>query len=261
MTTKEFSDNFDVLLNSYSSQPSFGEASFKADIILDEYEKSVLLTQAQDIVIKSYFDNRLNPEGEGFDDSAKRQIDFSSLITVTTLIREEEKSDVSSFDPRGIIYKFPSENNNTSKVLFVLNEQLLTTDNKNPKVTNQYVVVPINYKEYDREMSKTYAQPLKKQVWRLFQNDSKSIDIYSEIIPVWDLETRETINSYKVRYVRRPNPIILTTLSDGMDIEGFSTVTECELNPILHPEILRKAVELALISRGRGTQQSSQDKS
>ena len=45
MTTEEFSNEFDVLLNSYIT---INQDSFK----LDEYEKSVLLTESQEAVIK-----------------------------------------------------------------------------------------------------------------------------------------------------------------------------------------------------------------
>lgn len=38
------SNTIDTLLNSYSIRAGFGEEASKADISLDEYEKSVLLT-------------------------------------------------------------------------------------------------------------------------------------------------------------------------------------------------------------------------
>ena len=46
MTISEFSDGFTTLLNSYNTQAMFGEQASKAEITLDEYEKSVFLTQA-----------------------------------------------------------------------------------------------------------------------------------------------------------------------------------------------------------------------
>jgi hypothetical protein len=63
----------------------FGEQASKAEIVLDEYEKSVFLTQTQDQIVKSYFDIRSDSLQEGFDGSERRQVDFSSLITVKTL--------------------------------------------------------------------------------------------------------------------------------------------------------------------------------
>lgn len=384
MTNSEFSDSFDTLLNSYNSQAQFGEQAGKGEIVLDEYEKSVLLTQAQDIVVKSFFDRRHNSQGDGFDDSTRRQVDFSSLITTATLSPSDDQS--SAFDDRGIIYKMPlrkypteetvpstttfqaastesivsasnysllpeygikipdtfikrlgdnysisatssfsyyaisglldnntlggvasgsslknlidlaridpntfknwviftsntpmsgsdpgsgglsstdsisfiadanstvwQEKEGTTDVLFILNEQLKCSLYD---LTKNYVIVPINYKEYDREMSKAYAQPLKKQAWRLFQNSSQGFDIQSELIPRWNLRDNETISGYKIRYIRRPCPIVLVDLPNGLEIDGFTKAQECELNPILHPEILQKALELAITTRGGGT--------
>ena len=249
MTRQEFSDQFDTLLNSYASQAQFGEQAARTDIALDEYEKSVVLTQAQDIVVKNYFDGKMNQAGEGFDDSTRRQIDFSSLITSQTLSQSSSQS--SKFDDRGIIYDMPERSDGVTDVLFILNEKLATTVTSGGNTyTKTYVVVPLNYKEYDREMSKPYAQPLKKQAWRLFQNPTTGFDFKSELIPRWDLTTNETITSYKIRYVRRPVPIVLTDLPDGLSVDGETDATECELNPILHPEILQKAVEIAAATRG-----------
>ena len=71
MTTQEFSNEFDVLYNNIMSNQAPG---------LDEYEKSVFLTKAQSEVLKNYFNPKGNKYQEGFDESEKRQIDFSTLI-------------------------------------------------------------------------------------------------------------------------------------------------------------------------------------
>ena len=254
MTTQEFSNAFDTLLNSYQSQGMFGEQASKGEIVLDEYEKSVLLTQAQDILLKEYF------EGGGFDSSIRRQIDFSHLISVAELTVEGTPPiGFVPYDERSLIFKTPSTLVSSgiykSNVLYVLNEKLII-GNSSPKIL---VVVPINYREYDRQMSKAYTQPLKKQAWRLYQDADNSAGgtsaLYSEIIApegaVGGLTTK-----YKMRYIKRPKPIILVDLtfanSASLQIEGISTVSECELNPIVHMDILNKAVELAYSTRGRG---------
>ena len=38
MTTQEFSNMLDTLLNSYNTEAMFGETAAKADIVLDEYD-------------------------------------------------------------------------------------------------------------------------------------------------------------------------------------------------------------------------------
>lgn len=264
MTIKEMSDALDSMLNSFATKAIFGEEASKQEIVLDEYEKSLYLTQAQDIVLKSYFQPVTNSEGTGFDESEKRQIDFSSLITIKTLSQVFG----TPFDERGILFAMPKRQipdgeggmqdvDGTTDVLYILNEQLLTKVGEAPaegepdkRMKKTYVVVPINYKEYDREMSKPYAQPLKKQAWRLFQNAGTGFDYLTELIPIWDLAAKETITGYKMRYVRRPNPIVLTDMPDGLSIEGFDKENPCELNPILHPEIVQKAVDIIIVSRG-----------
>lgn len=254
MTCDEFSNTFDTLLNSYNIQADFGEGSNKQGAIaLDEYEKSVLLTQAQDIVVKSYFDRSLNSQGQGFDDSTRRQVDFSSLIKV-----EEGKVHTTAetkYDDRSTLYDLNKD------ILLMLNEKLIvTTTDENTPNSKSYIVVPINYKEYDREMSKPYGQPLKRQAWRLFQNDSTGYDIISEIIPRYDSIPKGSTCKYIYRYVKRPAPIILVDLPDGLSVDGESNQNPCELNPILHMDILNKAYELAIRSRAGSTQLPSDDR-
>lgn len=317
MTNQEFSDAFTTMLNSYNTQAQFGEQASKMEIVLNEYEKSVLLTQAQDIVTKSYFDSTLNQQGQGFDDSPRRQVDFSSLIKVAIL---DSSTEGLLYDDRGVMFKLPRKvvNNviqeDTTDVLFILNEKLLVqktttaadgylssrwsksgetdvegdyTDTDAQKLgeyeniadaekngwswtaahyavppvkttVGEYIIVPINYREYDREMSKPYAQPLKKQAWRLFQNSAVGFDVNTELIPKFNIRQSGDGNSanditfvYKIRYVKRPRPIILENLPNNLQIDGEANESSCELNPILHIDILNKAVELALATRGR----------
>ena len=265
MTNSEFSDSFSTLLNSYNTQAQFGEQSSKREIVLDEYEKSVLLTQAQDIVVKSYFDGTLNQQRQGFDDSTRRQVDFSSLIKVATLTASEDNSSV--FDDRGIIYDLPKREGRSgaasAEVLFILNEKLTFTPTAKEKASKDFVIVPINYKEYDREMSKPYAQPLKKQAWRLFQNSATGFDLKTELIPRWNYkeakDKEEGTFVYKIRYIKRPQPIILENLPNELNIDGESEESPCELNPILHSDILNKAVELAISTRGGAVAQPTQN--
>ena len=248
MTTQEFSNTFDTLLNSYRDIKDFGKTQSYYSMELDEYEKSVLLTQAQEIIVKSYFDRTLNAQGQGFDDSERRQIDFSELISVKKPVKNDAE-DAVKYDDRSVLFDMPKD------ILFMLNEKVIEKVSEDS--SKSYVVVPLGYKEYDRLMSKAYAQPLKKQCWRLFQNPT-GVDLASELIPIQGT----TIDEYKIRYVRRPKPIILTDLaggeySGGLDIDGVSVVSECELNPIIHMDILVKAVELTMSRLGTSAPRQS----
>jgi hypothetical protein len=57
---------------------------------------------------------------------------------------------------------------------------------------------------------------------------------------------------YWIRYVKRPNPIIVGNL-DGLEIDNKTTST-LEVPPVLHRDIVTKAVELAITTRGGRTE-------
>lgn len=220
MNHVEFSNQFDILYNNIMSNAAPG---------INEYEKSVLLTKAQDEILKNYFNPQGNKYREGFDGSAKRQIDFSGLISVAecTLLSG------AGFDPRAKIYRMPED-------VFLIMNETLTTD------TGVKQVVPISFDEYSRLMSKPYKEPLKYKAWRLVTEGSGSDNVVVEVIP----HSGETVSKYTVRYVRRPKPIVLVDLASeygDVSINGVSTISECELNPLTHEEILQRAVELAKI--------------
>lgn len=225
MTTQEFSNEFDVLYNNIMSNQAPG---------LDEYEKSVFLTKAQLEILKNYFNPKGNKYGQGFDENAKRQIDFSTLITVAKPSQYTPEGGYVKFDDRSQLYKMPQD------ILLMLNETGINTVDGVKRLIS---IIPMNYEEYARLMSKPWKQPLKNQGWRLFQSTG-GVDFISEVV----IKYNSSLADYKIRYVKRPKPIILANLADeysNVSVEGINTITECELDPILHPEILQRAVELA----------------
>ena len=53
MTNEEFSNAFDTLLSSHATDAMYGEGVSIRDIVLDEYEKSLYLTRAQEEIVSS----------------------------------------------------------------------------------------------------------------------------------------------------------------------------------------------------------------
>lgn len=288
MSVEEMDNMFDVLYNNITSNQAPG---------LNAYEKSVFLTKGQDEIMKNYFNpkSKGNNTQEGFDGSAKRQVDFSMLTTVATTssttysyslvsgktdkdgkpvysklnvlnsIPKSTYSYTEAYDSEGNVLKDTMGNalyirnegtdisgfdtplfdmrENTksitlpSKLMYAINE-MVEVNRNNKKTLLQ--VVPIKFDEYSRLMCKPYKRPLKYQAWRLTNNDVVN---KADIV----VGPSDTLIKYTIRYVRRPNPIIVSDL-DGLTIEEKSTAIECELDPILHEEILQRAVELAKIA-------------
>lgn len=216
MNVKEFSNEFDTLYNNLMSN---------AAPSIDEYEKSILLTKAQEEIIKNHFEPLGNKYQKGLDDSPKRQIDFSGLIKVDEGKLVDTPS--TTFDKRAKVYSLPTD------TFLVINESV-----KTDKGTKQ--IVPISYTEYTRLMSRPYKEPLKYQAWRIQTNSINNVELI--------VNSNENIEEYLIRYVKRPQPIILINLQDeygNITINGVSNISECELNSNIHSEILQRAVELA----------------
>ena len=224
-TVDEWNLAFDLFWNNIASDKAPG---------LEKYEKSVFLTQAQEEIVLEHFSARSNALQEGIDDSTRRQADFSILIRSAELDTVNHDPD-GAFRPssRSKYYLFPAD------ALLVLNEEV--TDG-----SNYYSVVPLSHEEYARLMMKPYKYPPKGQVWRLLTSYVSS----PRKLPVVELIGRFSSDSphYRMRYVKRPQPIVLADLPSGLSVNGSSTVATCMLPEHLHDEILQRAIMLAKIS-------------
>lgn len=157
----------------------------------------------------------------------------SNTITIASKTISSPVED--RIDPRSGVWTFPED------VFIIINEAAYTSTGKILQV------IPLRYDEYTRLMSKPFKYPLKNQAWRLINAGNVSGGIvstkYTEIISnLWD-----SIQQYRVRYIRTPKPIIIAPLGN-LTIDNESGTSDCELDPILHEEILQRAVELAKIA-------------
>lgn len=226
MTIEEMSNQFDVHYNNITSNQAPG---------LDEYEKSVFLTKAQNELVKAYFSPALNKTQNGFDDSPIRQADFSTIISNCTLSKIINPTNpLKCFDKRAIAYELPAD-------LFIsLNEQLFSG-------SVPYTVVPITFIDYNRLMSKPYKYPLKYQAWRMITKNLTvdSVDIVKKYITIGEQKDQYSITiasncGKKIRFsvmvvsknsnsgIPRPPEIreYTDTVTINCDIpQGFSMIT------------------------------------
>lgn len=233
MLIDEFNVMFDVYYNNITSNQAPG---------LNGYEKALFLTRAEKEVVKNHFtaNSKGNNLGMGFDDSMKRQADFSVLMKNhnCTLIENDVPTKI---DYRSRVYSYPND-------VFIVVDESVKLEGENPEIKQ---VVPLRYDEYSRLMLKPYKRPLKNQVWKLMNSGTMSDDNatgkgtatrYVELIT----GANDVIDTYTVRYIRTPEPIIVEALTGGLSIDGKTAKSDkCELDPILHEEVLQRAVELA----------------
>lgn len=232
MTIQEFSNAFDTLLNSYNTQVQFGEQASKREIVLDEYEKSVLLTQAQEEVVVNLYNGR-NPYGVSFEGTEELRRYLESLVK-TKIYSVEDAESNTGVSKTSIFFKLPTD------LAFITLEQVTYDDDTlgcyNGSVASVY---PVTQDEYEKVKNNPFRGPTKYKVIRLDPGNN-----------LVELVSKYDIGEYLVRYLSKPNPIILETLPNDLTINGENSWKECELNPILHNTILTRAVQLALQSKG-----------
>lgn len=223
MTTQEFSNSFDVLINRHSLDTQNA-------LNFDEYEKSQFLTKAQNYLIISIYNGK-NNFLDSFEKTEEVRRYISELVstytTTTKVTGQTGLSDNSTF------FNLPSD------LWFITYEQVVLKD-YNLSCSNQKIVsvYPVTQDEYFRINNNPFRKENQRRVLRL--------DIQNNRV---ELISDYNIDTYLCRYITKPSPIILTDLDDGLSIDGLTSKTECKLNSAIHETILQKAVELALQSR------------
>lgn len=219
MTTEEFSNEFDVLLNSYSQNISIVAQN---SIQLDEYEKSLYLTAAQEDIVKSLYTGTLT--GKSLEETEELRRSLDSLIVTDypdSIARDN------GLDKNSTFYQLKDD------VWFITYESAELSEDAYCKNNPVVKVIPMKQDEWHRSKDNPFKRPNKRKVVRL--------DCGGNIV---ELISPYTIQNYLVRYLRKPNPIILANL-DGLTIDYIGDITECELNSALHRIILERAVTLA----------------
>lgn len=240
MINSEFSNQFDTMLNSYASQAILGEDTGRQTIALDEYEKSVFLTRAQeDIVLALY--NGKNPYGEAFESTEELRRYLASLVKEAELKPiTNSKGNPLGLSSNSTFFTLPSD------LWFITLEQVIADKGKCGKTVLK--VYPTKQDEYQSIKDNPFRGANGRRTLRLDLSEG-NVEIVCKYV----------VTSYYVRYLHKLSPIILTDLPDGLSIESISTETGCQVHESLHQRILERAVALALQSKGYNIQRSNKD--
>lgn len=232
MTRREFSDGFDSLVDSYRRFKDFDKQESLDSIEFDEYEKSFFLTKAQEELVVNFYNGK-NPYGDSFESTEELRRYLDNLV-VTKVYSAEEQVSGTGVSTSSVFYKLPE------RLAFITMEQVIYGDNSlgcyNGSVANVY---PVTQDEYSKVKNNPFRGPTKYKVLRMDAGNN-----------VVELVSKYKIQEYLIRYMSKPEPIILEDLPNDLTIEGVNTKTECKLNEILHHTILERAAQIALQSKG-----------
>ena len=220
MNVQEFSNSFDTLLQPYIAKESFSEQN---NLAFDEYEKSIFLTKAQEQIILELY--------QELEQSEEVRKYLSNLIKTDNYVPVGEQ-DETLINNNFKSYKVEISND----ILFMIYEQCTLSDENNC-INNKIVsVVPTIHDDLDKVLKNPFKSSNSRKVIRLdFDNKIELISKYN-------------ISNYKIRYLKKPNPIILVKLED-LNIDKKQEVSNGETNPILHERIVQRAVQLAVQSK------------
>ena len=220
MDVQELSNLFDTLLQPFIVKDNFGEQNTLA---FDEYEKSIFLPKAQEqIVLELYQELEQSEENRKY---------LSNLIKTGNYVPVGEQ-DETLINNTFKSYKVEIEDS----VLFMIYEQCTLSDENNCINGRIVSVVPTIHDDLDKVLKNPFKSPNNRKVIRLdFDNKIELISKYN-------------ISNYKIRYLKKPNPIILVKLED-LNIDKKQEVSNGETNPILHERIVQRAVQLAVQSK------------
>ena len=230
---QEWSLAFDQLYNNISSNKAPG---------LDEYEKSVFLTDAQEAIVIGVYNGSFGKPFESTEDVANflaplvRQADLE--LSDDAVLNEMRVDKIN-----GKIYKLPSDKD---EILFRTLE-LCMLKNDCDVNGNRAIVVPVTQDEYWRTFNDPFKTCNHHRVLRLIFSKSESNSGTLDTHKYTELISKIPIMSYTVRYISRPEPIILADDLEerGLTIHGKKDQQTCLLDEAIHQAILSEAVRLA----------------
>lgn len=237
MNINEFSNEFDILLNSHLAETEFGKQDSYVAIKLDEYEKSVFLTKAHKSIVTDLYTGALGAPFESVEQNRRYLATYLKDYN-----KELSESDlISKYNVKCYNVTVPSD------CMDILLEQAVINDDT--CFTGRYMkVTPVTRDELNSVVNNPFRGITDRQILRMDSENS------IELLTKWKL------SSYYMSYIRRPKPIILVSL-EGTDlsIDGLQEVTECEANPDIHQMILEQAVTMAIRTRINPQQNKTQN--
>lgn len=235
MTLSEFSREFDILYNNILSGAAPG---------INEYEKSVLLTNALESIVKEYYTGNIQKLIPSFEGTERVRKELGELVRTHTATYDAVLNGALAtikIHDNSVFFEIPTD------VWFTVFEQANTYPDPCTDAPQKVKIRPIRHDYFNVLIDNPFRKPNKEWAWRLdleSQDNKRIIELVYLYLPV---------ETYYFRYVHKPAPIVLTDFETHPDLSGLSlsvrgvnTESDNEL-PSLSREILELAVANAVM--------------
>lgn len=230
MTNREFIEEFDLLYNNAANTAPG----------LDEYEKSLFLTQAQEYVILDLYNG--NSSGYPFETNTEVTKYLSNIIK-TVRIKVNNDTLISDFLPhQDEKNSFINNDNQTldfvrvihkedlpEDIWLIIYEEMLVDYSKSD-CKQSVLVKPVTHDELYRLIRNPFKSYNDRRILKLTSNNG-NFEFYGK--------SDKKFKDYIVRYIRKPKPIKLSSQEEDYNKEV------CELDSSIHRTILLRAVQIA----------------
>lgn len=231
MTIDQFSHQFDTEASSYRRFKDFDGKENLDSVEFDEYEKSLWLTKAQEELVIGLYTGR-NASGESFESTEEERRYLSNLVKETSLSPISTSGNlVLGMGSSSKFFTLPED------VWYITYENVHIDDAK-CDAYNPMDVFPVTQDDYNKTKRNPFRGANDRRALRL--------DLADGVI---EIVCKYQVSSYYLRYLRKPQPIVLVDLPNNLEIEKVSTRQGCELHEALHQRLLDMAVREALTSK------------
>jgi hypothetical protein len=236
MTANEMANELELKLD---RSDSFGSPGY------EDFELSSVLSEAQTLYVKKYFDELNNRKGKGFEEIEIRNQGLAALVkdAASCPVSASQIGIIENGDVKGKFFDLPLDH------MYTIYEQctLDKTDCTTNTPTIAYVIT-IAHSEIQRFSWNKYKKPFSKsyglaRVWRGEYSRSVSGILPSAAATAkrHELFTDKTFNitNYHIRYVKNPESIVV-------DRSTPNNQRNCELDTSTHRVIIDIATDLMM---------------
>lgn len=191
--------NGDELRNRFNIQYNNNFSNFAPG--LNDFEISHYLTKAHKEIIINYYNGTL--KGDSFDSNEKTRFVLGTYIVTKVITTFDTLDD--DFGLKVRVITLPD------KTMYILRERI-----KSGEI--QLTVKPITYDNLNTSVKNPFKKPSLRKAWRLETNTNSN----QRQVKILSLNP---ISEYNVTFLKTPEPIVISNLSDvgeGLAIDGVS---------------------------------------